>query len=83
MSYLIDGIVLGVIISYFTLNYTSWTIYEMDFKGNTAKKITNELDFDLLTNSFLIILACTLLIYIVGTLIDKYRKNNWPYNLSL
>ena len=76
ITYLIGGIVLGIIISYFTLDYTGWIFYEMDDKGNTAKT-SNELDFDLLTNSFLIILACTLLIYIAGTLIDKYRKKKF------
>ncbi|OHX44642.1 hypothetical protein C1N70_27410 (plasmid) [Cytobacillus firmus] len=70
---LIGGIVLGIIISYFTLDYNGWTIYEMDGKGNTVNT-TNELDFDLLTNSFLIILGCTLLIYISWTLVEKYRN---------
>ncbi|WP_256815768.1 hypothetical protein LG291_25505 (plasmid) [Cytobacillus firmus] len=70
---LIGGIVLGIIISYFILDYNGWTIFEMDDKGNTVKT-TNELDFDLLTNSFLIILLCTLLIYIAWTLVEKFRN---------
>lgn len=70
---LIGGIVLGIIISYFILDYNGWTIFEMDDKGNTVKT-TNELDFDLLTNAFLIIFLCTLLIYIAWTLVEKFRN---------
>lgn len=53
---LLSGLIIGILISYFVLDYKGWTIYQMDVNGEVTKTI-NELDFDLITNSFLIVLG--------------------------
>ena len=71
---LLSGLIIGIIISYFVLDYKGWTIYQMDVNGEVTKTI-NELDFNLITNSFLIVLGVTILIYVIWTFIEKKFKD--------
>ncbi|MQR94428.1 hypothetical protein EJV22_04465 [Fictibacillus phosphorivorans] len=70
---LIAGLVIGVILSYFFLDYNGLTINESGKNGEIIKN-TNELDFNLISNSFLIVLSVSILIYIIWTLVEKKEK---------
>jgi len=70
---IVSGLILGFIISYFTLDYNGMTIIHHNQAGEVEKTI-NELDFNLITNSFLIVVASIIVIYLLLILIDKYRK---------
>ncbi len=70
---IISGLILGLIISYFTLDYNGWTIIHHNEDGEVEKTI-NELDFNLITNSFLIVVASIIMIYLLQKLNDKYRS---------
>ena len=70
---LVCGLILGLIISYFTLDYHGWTIIHHIQDGEVEKTI-NELDFNLITNSFLIVVTSIMMIYLLLKLNDKYRK---------
>ena len=70
---LLSGLITGIIISYFVLDYKGWTIYQVDVNGRVTKTI-NELDFDLITNGFLIVLGVSILIYVIWTFIEKKFK---------
>ncbi|MED1864324.1 hypothetical protein P4V41_12735 [Fictibacillus nanhaiensis] len=67
---LIAGLVIGVVLSYFFLNYNGSSINEVGKNGEIIKT-TNELDFNLITNSFLIIISVSILIYVFWTLVEK------------
>ncbi|MBH9968514.1 hypothetical protein [[Bacillus] enclensis] len=69
------GIVLGLIISFFTLEYDGWKIIQHDKNGEVFQ-VTNELDVNLITNSFLIIVASGVAIYISLALIGKASGKN-------
>jgi len=71
---LLSGLIIGIIISFFVLDYKGWTIYQMDVNGEVTKTI-NELDFDLITNSFLIVLGVSILIYVIWTFIENKFKD--------
>jgi hypothetical protein len=71
---LLSGLIIGIIISYFVLDYKGWTIYQVDVNGEVTKTI-NELDFNLITNSFLIVLGVSILIYVIWTFIEKKFKD--------
>lgn len=64
------GLIVGAIISYFTLNYDGWTIHYYDGDGNRLQTI-HELDINLLMNGFIIIVAVSALIYFIWTIIEK------------
>ncbi|WML44308.1 hypothetical protein [Neobacillus sp. PS3-40] len=71
---LLGGLIIGIILSYFTLDYKGWTLEYIDENGKTIKAI-NELDFDLITNSVLIVIGISILIYGIWTLIEKKTKD--------
>ncbi|MBY6036221.1 hypothetical protein KUV80_06135 [Fictibacillus nanhaiensis] len=70
---MIAGLVIGVILSFFFLDDNSVTLMELDDSGNMIKT-TSELDFNLITNRFLIIVAVSILIYSIWTLIERKGK---------
>jgi uncharacterized membrane protein len=72
---IIAGIVIGVILSSFFLDYNGLTLHQMDDSGNVTKT-TNELDFNLLTNSLLIIVAVSVVIYGIWTLVERKGKRD-------
>ena len=69
------GIILGLAISYFVLDYNSWTLVTIDKSGKTTGSI-NELDFDLMTNALGIMLLCTAVVYGILTVFRKKRQAN-------
>ena len=75
---IVSGLIIGLIISYFTLEYKGLAIIHLNIDGE-VKKTINELDFNLITNSFLIVVASIIVISILLNLIDKYRNNKIPY----
>lgn len=75
---IVSGLISGLIISYFTLEYNGLTIIHLNNDGE-VKKTINELDFNLITNSFLIVVASIIVISIFLNLIDKYRNNKITY----
>ncbi|USK39643.1 hypothetical protein LIS77_03685 [Cytobacillus firmus] len=70
---LICGLILGLIISFFTLDYNGWKMHRMGENGEVISAI-NEIDFDLITNFFLIVLVSILVIYILLAVLGKIRK---------
>ncbi|AND41464.1 hypothetical protein [Cytobacillus oceanisediminis] len=70
---LAGGLILGLISSILILNYNGWT-YIHHNKNGEVEKVINELDFNLLTNSLLLIFASTILIYVLISFFEK-RKN--------
>jgi len=75
---IVSGLIIGLIISYYTLEYKGLTINHLNIDGE-VKKTINELDFNLITNSFFIVVASIIVISILLNLIDKYRNNKIPY----
>jgi high-affinity Fe2+/Pb2+ permease len=71
---IITGIVFGFILSYIFLDYNGWTLIQGDENGNVINT-TNELDFNLITNSFLIMVVVSVLIYGAWTLIERRGKD--------
>ena len=70
---IIGGLVLGLVISFFTLEYNGWQIIRHDKDGMAYQKI-NDLDINLLHNSFLIIVVSCIGIYLVLSLVEKRRN---------
>ncbi|MBH9968890.1 hypothetical protein [[Bacillus] enclensis] len=72
---IIGGVILGLIISFFTLEYDGWKIIRHNSEGEVSQ-VTNEIDVNLITNSFLIIIASGVAIYLALTLIGKVSGKN-------
>ncbi|WP_456271003.1 hypothetical protein [Bacillus sp. AK031] len=70
---IIGGIFSGLIISFLTLEYKGWTFIRHNRNGE-VEQVINEMDLDLVTNSFLIIVASGIVIYITLTFIEKFMK---------
>ena len=68
---IIDGEILGLVISFFTLEYNGWKFIRHDRDGEVYQ-VTNEIDVNLITNSFLIIVASGVAVYIALRLIEKF-----------
>lgn len=62
---IVIGLILGLALSYFLLNYNGWTMVSIGKDGETLNSV-NELDFDLITNAFGLVLLCMGVVY--GTL---------------
>ena len=76
---LLGGLVIGIILSYFFLEYNGWTIHPMGENGEVVNTI-NELDFNLITNGFLIVFGVSFLIYVVWTLIERKKSDKSFFN---
>ncbi|MBT2571206.1 hypothetical protein J7I83_11440 [Planococcus sp. ISL-110] len=72
---IVGGLILGVVISYFVLDYEGWTLVSIGVDGETANTV-NELDFDLITYVFGIILISIAVIYGVLAVFSKNYKAN-------
>jgi uncharacterized membrane protein YdjX (TVP38/TMEM64 family) len=71
----VAGLVLGSVISFFTLEYKGWTFIRHNSEGDVYQVI-NELDVNLVMNSFLIIAACGIGIYLILFYLEKFLKRN-------
>ncbi|MGM0843914.1 MAG: hypothetical protein ACQEUT_02970 [Bacillota bacterium] len=72
---IIGGVIIGLIISFFTLEYDGWKFVRHN-KDGEVYQVLNEIDVNLITNSFLIIVASGVVIYIALTLFEKFLENN-------
>ncbi len=70
---IVCGLIVGLLISFFTLDYNGLTIVHHNQAGE-VEKVINELDFNLLSNSLLIVIASIIVIYIFLRLKDKIAK---------
>jgi TRAP-type C4-dicarboxylate transport system permease small subunit len=70
---IVGGLILGLIISFFTLEYKGWQYIRHNSNGE-VEQVINELDFNLITNSFLIIVATGIVIYLILSIIEKRKK---------
>lgn len=70
---IVGGLILGLIISFFTLEYNGWQYIRHNNNGE-VEQVINELDFNLITNSFLIIVATGIVIYLILSIIEKRKK---------
>lgn len=71
---LIGSLIIGLTISYFTLEYNGQTIHYADPDTGVITKTINELDFDLITNSFVLILVVSVLIFLTMTIFEKKSR---------
>lgn len=67
---IVIGLVLGLTLSYFLLSYNGWTMVSIGNDGETLSSI-NELDFDLITNAFGIVLLCMGVVYGMLSVFNK------------
>lgn len=72
---ILSGLVVGLVISFLTLEYNGWEIIYHNAEGNVVKTI-NELDFNLITNAFLIVVVSISIIYLGLTLVEKYKRSH-------
>jgi hypothetical protein len=72
---IIGGLILGLIISFFTLEYAGWTFIRHNSEGEVYQVI-NEIDVNLMMNSLLIIAASGMAIYIVLRLVEKFFRKD-------
>jgi hypothetical protein len=72
---IIGGVIIRLIISFFTLEYDGWKIIRHNRDGEVYQ-VLNEIDVNLITNSFLIIVASGVVIYMALTLFEKFLGNN-------
>ncbi|MGG4167543.1 hypothetical protein ABEW00_08665 [Rossellomorea vietnamensis] len=70
---IVGGFIVGLILSYRFLEYNGWIIYKMDQEGQVQSTV-KEMDFNLITNSFLLMAASTLTIYLTLSLIETMWK---------
>lgn len=70
---IVGGLIFGLAISYFILDYNGWTLVTIGTTGEPTSSI-NELDFDMMTNAFGIVLICAAVIYGVLTVISKNKQ---------
>lgn len=72
---LLGGIVLGLILSFILFDYqSSWTTY-LNRAG--ANQVVNEMDFDFVFNSSLIIIGISIVIYLIWSLVDKKKDERF------
>lgn len=70
---IVGGLIVGLVISFFTLDYNGLPIVHHNQAGE-VEKVINELDFNLLSNSLLIVIASIIVIYILLRLKDEKAK---------
>ncbi len=70
---IVSGLTVGLVISYFTLEYSGWNIVHHNQNGEVEQNI-NELDFNFITNSFLIVIVSIIIVYLLISLIDKKKQ---------
>jgi MFS family permease len=70
---LVGGFILGLIVSFFTLEYDGWKYSTVNGNGE-VEQVINELDFNLITNTFLIMVAFGIVIYLILSIIEKRKK---------
>jgi hypothetical protein len=69
---IIGGFFLGLIISIFALEYDGWKYILVDGSGEV--KVVNDLDFNLITNTFLIMVGSGIFIYLMLVVVKRLKK---------
>jgi hypothetical protein len=70
---IVGGFIVGLILSYRFLEYNGWILYKIDQEGQVQSTV-KEMDFNLITNSFLLMSGSTLTIYLTLRLIETVGK---------
>ncbi|MGP4079402.1 hypothetical protein ACTWQL_05755 [Pseudalkalibacillus sp. R45] len=70
---LLGGIILGVLISFLTLDYKGSTLNDMgkDNVSGAPMQTVQEIDIDVLMNGLLIVAGISIFIYLIWTLLEK------------
>jgi hypothetical protein len=77
---IISGLLIGLLISYFTLDYRGSSTSDLGVDGKVLNKIT-ELDFSFINNAFIIIVITSGIIYYLLVKLEKSeQKRNNPRN---
>lgn len=72
---LMGGVVLGLILSFILFDYeSSWTMY-LNRAG--ANQVVNEMDFDFVHNSSLIVIGISIVIYAIWSWVDKKKDEQF------
>ncbi|TMU83599.1 hypothetical protein FGG79_19445 [Bacillus sp. BHET2] len=69
----IGGFIAGLILSFEFLEYNGWIIHKMSTEGEIESTM-KEMDFNMITNSFLLMAVSALSIYLVLRLIEIVWK---------
>jgi cell shape-determining protein MreD len=69
---IICGFILGLILSFVTLEYDGWKYITVSGNGE-VEQVIHELDFNLITNTFLLMIACGFVIYLILSMIEKRK----------
>lgn len=64
-----SGIIIGLIVAFFSLEYNGMTL--INVKPDGSEQVINEIDFNLVTDTFLIIMVSVLAMYLILSLINK------------
>ncbi|MCC5801831.1 hypothetical protein [Rossellomorea vietnamensis] len=72
---IVGGIIVGLILSFFTLEYDGWKYITVSGNGE-VEQVIHELDFNLITNTFLLMMACGILIYSILSMIEKKKSKD-------
>jgi hypothetical protein len=70
---IVGGVILGLIISFFTLEYKGWKFIRHNRDGEVYQ-VVNEIDVNLMMNSLLIIIASGVAIYAAMKLGEKFPR---------
>jgi uncharacterized membrane protein YdjX (TVP38/TMEM64 family) len=72
---IVGGIILGLILSFLTLEYDGWKYITVSGNGE-VEQVIHELDFNLITNTFLLMIACGILMYSILSMIEKKKSKD-------
>lgn len=70
---MVGGFISGLIISFFTLEYDGWKYITVSDNGE-VEQVIHELDFNLITNTFILMIACGIVIYLILSMIEKKKS---------
>ncbi|WP_061809632.1 hypothetical protein [Rossellomorea vietnamensis] len=72
---IVGGIIVGLILSFFTLEYDGWKYITVSGNGE-VEQVIHELDFNLITNTFLLMMACGIILYSILSMIEKKKSKD-------
>ncbi|MBN8191902.1 hypothetical protein JI667_07045 [Bacillus sp. NTK074B] len=72
---IVGGIIGGLILSFFTLEYDGWKYITVSGNGE-VEQVIHELDFNLITNAFLLMIVCGIILYSLLSMIEKKKSRN-------
>ncbi|CAN7271171.1 hypothetical protein [Rossellomorea sp. LjRoot5] len=72
---MVGGFISGLIIAFFTLEYDGWKYITVSGNGE-VEQVIHELDFNLITNTFLLMIACGIIMYSILSMIEKKKSKD-------